>query len=554
MADAAIPASSDVGPEVPLVPGLRKVRLPATVDVDTALAAYRSNPLVLYAQPNYRLRLAATPNDPEFSQLWGLNNTGQTGGTSGADIGAPQAWDATTGSGNTIVAVIDTGVDYAHPDLAANMWINAAELNGRRNRDDDGNGYVDDVYGYDFVNNDGDPMDDHNHGTHVAGTIGAVGNNGIGVTGVNWNVRIMALKFLDATGNGSESDAIEAINYAVANGATISNSSWGSTDVSQALADAIDQARLAGHIFVAGAGNGNAFGIGQDNDRTPFYPASYDLDNIVAVAATDHNDDRAVFSNFGATSVDLGAPGVNILSTTRDNTYAVFSGTSMATPHVTGVIALVRDLHPDWTYRQVIDRVLSTTDPTQALAGITVTGGRLNAAAALVPDTTGPRIIASTPSGTLLDPVASLRMTFQEGIDVSSFTVSDVLFAGPGGALSITAVSVVPGSNNRQFDIAFPPQSAPGAYSLLIGPDIRDSAGNPMDQDGDGTSGENPDDLFRATFTLAQALHRFDFGTSSSPVEPGYTRVIYSDTYQSARGYGWRSGAIAGLDRGSGTA
>lgn len=375
---------SEIGPDLSFVSGLHRMDLADGVSIEDALAAYRANPLVLYAEPDYRVQLLLTPNDPQFGSLWGLSNTGQTGGTAGADISAPAAWETTTGS-NLVVAVIDTGVDYTHPDLAANVWVNAGEVAGN-GVDDDHNGYVDDVHGYDFVNRDGNPLDDHNHGTHVAGTIGAVGNNGIGVAGVNWNIKIMALKFLDAGGGGNLSDAIAAINYAVANGATISNNSWGfNGGFSQPLYDAIRSAQSAGHLFVAAAGNGNAFGIGQDNDQTAFYPASFDLNNIIAVAATDPNDNRAIFSNYGATSVDLAAPGVDILSTTRNNTYSTFSGTSMAAPHVTGVAALVRGLHPDWPYSQVISHMLAATDPIAALQGITTSGGRLNAARAVQP-------------------------------------------------------------------------------------------------------------------------------------------------------------------------
>ena len=242
---------------------------------------------MLYVEPVFRIQVSATPNDPRFDELWGLHNEGQSDGTVDADIDAPEAWDATVGSGNTIVAVIDTGVDYTHPDLQANMWVNADEIPGD-GLDNDGNGFVDDIHGYDFANHDADPLDDNNHGTHVAGTIAAVGDNGIGVTGINWHAQIMALKFLNAQGSGDTDDAIEALNYAVANGARISNNSWGfSGGFSQSLYDAIEAARDADHVFVAAAGNGNFLGIGINNDATPFYPASYDLENIVSVAAVD---------------------------------------------------------------------------------------------------------------------------------------------------------------------------------------------------------------------------------------------------------------------------
>ncbi|MHC4405293.1 MAG: S8 family peptidase, partial [Planctomycetota bacterium] len=376
-------AGTSVQPGRSLAPGLRQVQLSAGIDVAAALAAYRANPNVLYAEPNYRVHVTVTPDDPRLSELWGLENTGQTGGTADADVDAPRAWETITGTGDTVVAVIDTGVDYTHQDLAANMWVNPGETPGD-GIDNDGNGFVDDVYGYDFANDDGDPMDDHDHGTHVAGTIGAAADNGVGVAGVSWNVDIMAVKFLDATGYGTTADAIDAINYAVDAGAHVSNNSWGDNEeFSQALYETIAAARNAGHVLVAAAANGNALGIGQDNDLLAFYPANYDLDNIVSVAATDHNDAMATFSNFGATTVDLTAPGVDILSTTRNNTYATRSGTSMAAPYVTGVLALVRDLNPAWTYQQIIDQVLSTVEAIPAAQGLTVTGGGLNAAAAV---------------------------------------------------------------------------------------------------------------------------------------------------------------------------
>ena len=379
-ADAADSSASDIVTEVvrgasvdrefQLVPGLRQVRLPSGLNFEAALQAYRDNPHVLYAEPDYRLQVTDIPNDSRFDELWGMNNIGQTGGALDADIDAAEAWQISTGSGQTIVAVIDTGVDYTHEDLAQNMWSNSRELSGQAGVDDDGNGFVDDIFGYDFVNNDGDPMDDHYHGTHVTGTIGAVGDNGLGVAGVNWNIQIMAVKAFGADGSGSTSDAINAINYAVAQGAVISNNSWGGNEpFSRAMYEAIAAAQRSGHIFVAGAGNGYYGIFPLDNDANPFYPASYDLDNIIAVAATDHNDNMAGFSNYGATSVDLAAPGVDILSTKPGNSYGLASGTSMATPHVTGVVAMVRDLHPDWTYDRVIAQVLESVEPIDRTTG-----------------------------------------------------------------------------------------------------------------------------------------------------------------------------------------
>ncbi len=378
-----LPFSVQVEAEYRMLSSLREITLPEYVSVEAALDMLRGHDAVVYAEPNYRIQATAVANDPRFDDLWGLNNEEQTGGTYDSDIDAVEAWDATVGSGNTIVAVIDTGVDYRHEDLAANMWVNTGEIPGD-GIDNDGNGYVDDIHGYDFANNDGDPLDDQGHGTHVAGTIAAVGNNGVGVTGINWNAQIMAVKFLDASGSGDTDDAIRALDYAVANGATLSNNSWGyNGNFSQALYDSVNAARAADHVFVAAAGNGNFIGWGMDNDTDPFWPANIDLDNVISVAAVDHNDAKPLFSNYGATTVDLAAPGVDILSTVPNNGYGLNSGTSMASPHVAGVIALVRDLHPDWSYAQVINQVLQTVDPISSMDGITVTGGRLNAAGAV---------------------------------------------------------------------------------------------------------------------------------------------------------------------------
>jgi subtilisin family serine protease len=297
--------------EYSLVPGLMVLELPAGQKIEDALEAYNTTPGVLYAEPDYVWQAIATPDDASFSEMWGLNNTGQTGGTPDADIDAPEAWDVQTGIASPIVAVIDTGVDYNHEDLSANMWTNSAEIPGN-GMDDDGNGFVDDFYGYDFVNDDADPMDDDDHGTHVSGTVGASGNNGVGVAGVSWQVRIMALKFLDASGFGTTEGAIMAIEYAIAMGARVMNNSWGGGPFSQALKDAIDAAGAADITFVAAAGND-----GEDTDASMHYPSGFNSENIISVMSTDHNDARSGFSNFDLVSVDLGAPGSGILSCKR---------------------------------------------------------------------------------------------------------------------------------------------------------------------------------------------------------------------------------------------
>ncbi|MFO7655139.1 MAG: S8 family serine peptidase [Candidatus Krumholzibacteriia bacterium] len=343
------------------------------LSVDEAIGRYKNHPAVAIIEPNYLLHAIEIPNDPMFDQLWGMRNTGQTGGTAGAHIFAENAWDVFTGSDQVVIGVIDTGVDYNHPDLAANIYVNPGEIPGN-GIDDDGNGFIDDVRGWDFINNDNDPMDDNGHGSHCAGTIGAVGNNGIGVAGVNWNVKIMPLKFLSGSGSGSTADAIEAIEYATMMGVHLTSNSWGGGGYSDAMRLAIADAQDHGILFVAAAGNS-----GSNNDVSPHYPSNYDLDNVVSVAATDHNDALASFSCYGPTTVDLAAPGVDILSTLPGNRYGSLSGTSMATPHVAGALGLVFGRFPAITGGDAKALLLNFVDPLTALEGRILTGGRLNA-------------------------------------------------------------------------------------------------------------------------------------------------------------------------------
>ena len=354
------------------------------------IKALSSDPRVAYAELKYVVSIAATPNDPSFNQLWGLHNTGQTGGTNDKDIDAPEAWDLATGDSSIVVAVTDTGVDFSHPDLASQRWVNTLDPVG--GGDDDGNGLVDDWSGWDFVNDDNNPFDDNRHGTHVSGTIGAEGNNGVGVVGVSWTARIMALKFLNSAGSGSTADAIASTLYAADHGADVSSNSWGGGPYDQALFDAIEYGASRGMLFVAAAGN-DSF----NNDVTPTYPATYASDAVLAVAATDHNDGLAFFSSYGAKTVDLGAPGVGILSTTPGNTYGSFDGTSMATPHVAGAAALVEDKFPGATLYGIKALLMSSVDPAGALAGKTVTGGRLNIGNALACDNQA-KVVLSAPA------------------------------------------------------------------------------------------------------------------------------------------------------------
>jgi len=377
-----------------------RLKLGPGKQVKQLVEAYRQSDDVLYAEPNYRLHALQDqtfPDDTEFVRLWGLHNTGQAGGTEDADIDAPEAWHTLYSASDIIVAVIDTGVDYTHPELDDNVWTNPGEVAGD-GQDNDQNGFVDDVHGWDFAYDDNDPMDSDGHGTHCSGTIGGEGNNGAGVAGVCWSVRIMAVKFLDDTGSGDLSDAIEAINYAVANGAKVLSNSWGGGGgYSQALKDAISAAGEDGCLFVAAAGND----YGNDNDTAPLYPASYDCDNIIAVAATDHDDQLASFSNIGATTVDLGAPGEDIYSTLPGETYATYSGTSMATPHVSGACALVWAAvgDPDTPCDAIRDFILQSVDPVPALDGKCATGGRLNLHRAVTIAAVGRHVFIQAPNG-----------------------------------------------------------------------------------------------------------------------------------------------------------
>jgi subtilisin family serine protease/subtilisin-like proprotein convertase family protein len=490
-----------------------------------------------------QLTISAFPNDSRIVDQWAIKNTAQGGvGKTGADTRVTRAWDVTTGSSKLIVSVQDTGVDYTHPDLYLNIWLNQGEipasrrnnlrdyngdglitfrdLNDPRNKglgkiadlngngyidagdvlkpmvkdalgrdtgkggwadriSNNGDGFIDDLAGWNFVNNNNNPMDDFGHGTHVAGTIGAVGNNGIGVSGIAWNVQLMPIKFLSSTGNGNVNAFIAGLNYAVAHGAKISNNSWTGANFSTPLMDAIESARDRGHIFVAAAGNYDS-----DNDKYPNYPSSFQIDNIVSVAATDRNDTLASFSNYGARSVDLAAPGVDILSTTLKGGYGFNSGTSMATPHVTGVMALVWSVHPTWTYKQVITQVLTTVDKLPALTGKTSTGGRVNAAAAVGSAqiaSTPPRIVSAVPGGPAANTLSKVRVTFDRAVNPTTFSGADVRLTTPTSkVIPISSVKVVAGTGERTYEITFATQYAAGSYAMRIGPEVMDRAGVKM--------------------------------------------------------------------------
>jgi thermitase len=356
----------------------------------------RMSDLVLYAEPIVQIRLEPTetyrevvakpseeanlPNDPMFSDQWALKNAGQNGGKENADIGAPKAWEKTKGSRKVVVAVLDTGVDYLHLDLAANMWIRPDGVPQYR---DEELGVFNDLNGFNAVENLADPMDENGHGTHCAGVIGAEGDNELGIAGINWQVEIMPLKFLGRGGFGSTKDAIEAINYAIDRkqkgvNVRVISASWGSTVYSKALEDAIRAAGEQGILFVAAAGNDAG-----NNDKNPHYPSNYNLPNVISVAALDRSDNLASFSNYGAKTVHIAAPGKDILSTWLKEGFREASGTSMATPQVSGVAALILANEPNLTVEKLRERILKSVDKIDSLNGKVENGGRLNAAKAL---------------------------------------------------------------------------------------------------------------------------------------------------------------------------
>lgn len=372
-------------------------------DVQSVLEEYRDMPEVEYAEPDYQITTDPTesydlvsypdtseevgpiadaePNDPLFANQWALKNTGQDGGKPKADINALKAWEKTTGSKRVVVAVLDSGVDYTHSDLASNIWHRSEEPNLDA-YDDNELGMIDDENGFDAVEKS-DPMDENGHGTHCAGVIGADGNNSVGIAGVNWKVEIMPLKFMNKRGFGSTKAAIEAINYVIDRkkhgvNVRIISASWGSTQRSKALEDAIRAAGEEGILFVAASGNSS-----EDTDKRPHYPSSYKLPNVVSVAALDRADRLASFSNYGAKTVHVAAPGATIISTWLQNGFRDASGTSMATPHVAGIAALILAKEPNIKVEKLKERLIKSTDELPELQGKVVSGGRINAAKAV---------------------------------------------------------------------------------------------------------------------------------------------------------------------------
>jgi len=372
--------------EIEAVPGLDAIEDLDDVDAETVANEYRKLPEVEYAEAVFEIEAddfapsPVTPTDPHFSAQWALFNDGSRGGTKGADISATYAWSVTTGSDKVVVAVLDSGVDYTHSDLASNIWIRPNDIPAYEDRE---LGTIQDFRGFNAVDDSADPMDDNGHGTHCAGIIGAEGGNDIGIAGINWKVQIMPLKFMNKSGFGTTKAAIEAINYVIDRkkagvNVRVISASWRSTQKSRALEDIIRKAGDAGILFVAASGNAST-----NNDRSPHYPSSYNLPNVISVAALDRNDQLATFSNYGVKSVAIAAPGVDILSTWLGNEYEEKSGTSMATPVVSGVAALIVAHNPKISVDQLREKILTSVDPLDSLKGKVATGGRINAAKAV---------------------------------------------------------------------------------------------------------------------------------------------------------------------------
>jgi subtilisin family serine protease len=430
--------------EYGLVPGLTLVKLPPGLTVEKALKRFNRDKRILYAEPNYGGKVTAT-NDTHFSRLWGMHNTGQTGGTPDADIDAPEAWNIGTGNSNVVVAVLDSGVDYYHEDLATNMWINPGEdkpplgvitEDDWDGSDDDENGYTDDICGYDFCSwgkpRDSKPLDGLSHGTHCAGTVGAVGNNSQGVVGVCWDVSIMAVKWISDNDRGYVDDVIDSINYAVTMGADVLSNSWQSPwGYDAALGQTIESAGSAGVLFVVAAGNGSR----EITQSYPHYPPSYDTDNMITVLSTTHHDIKSSFSNYSDTYVDLGAPGSSIYSCTPGDYYGYKSGTSMACPHVAGACALLLSLDSSLDYTKIKNILMDDVDPLALLSGKCVSEGRLNLHNAVLDERIGVGWLEVDPEEGTVGPGSStnLNVTFDaEFLDTGVYGV-DLVISFDGG-------------------------------------------------------------------------------------------------------------------------
>ena len=460
---------------------LERVKLAPGQTVDTAIAALSKRGDVVFAEPNWKVSKSAVSNDSYYTggSLWGMYGddqptaAGPAGTTNQFGSQAEKAWDAGfTGSKSVVVGIVDEGVDISHPDLQGNIWVNPYDpVDGV---DNDGNGYVDDVNGWDFVHGDRTVYDagEDQHGTHVAGTIGGVGGNGTGVAGVNWNVTMISTKFLGPNG-GYTSDAVKALDYLTdlktRHGINIvaANNSWGGGGYSAALHSAILRAAKANILFVAAAGNGGSDGIGDNNDSVANYPSNYtsltgtsttsaaSYESVIAVAALQSNGSLASYSNYGSTTVDIAAPGSSIWSTLPGNTYGNYSGTSMATPHVTGTVALYASAYPNASAAGIRQAILSAATPTSSLAGKTVTGGRLNVAAALnaAPPVgitiTGGSVIEGNSGTTPLTFTVTLSAAATSTVTVNYATAAGTAASGSDFVAQSGVLSFAPGETSK---------------------------------------------------------------------------------------------------------
>lgn len=526
---------------------LLRVSLPPGLDPAQAIEILGHRPGVAFAEVNGTASIQAVSNDPYFTNgsLWGMEGDASTPANAFGSQAA-EAWAAgRIGSTHVVIGITDTGIDYRHQDLYQNIWLNQREIpdalkavlvdtdgdglitfrdlnaaanatsvsdlngNGRIDAGDlladarwedgvdgDGNGYLDDLVGWDFVNNDNDPFDDNGHGTHVAGTIGATGGNGTGVAGIAWNVELAALKFLDASGNGTYANAIRALDYfsglaaqntaaapadKVAQDFVATSNSWGGDPFSQAMLDAIVRGAQQDQLFVAAAGNAALF-TPNNNDANPYYPSSFSTtaaagyEAVISVAATTSTGGLAFFSNYGATSVDLGAPGSGIWSTLPGDSYGSKDGTSMAAPHVAGAIALYAAEHPDATAADIRAAILGSVAPTASLAGKVATGGRLDIGTLLVPDTTPPGV-AVTLNDTALTAGETATVTFAFTEKVAGFTLDDVVFDAANGSLGTLSTA-----DQKTYTAVFTPTAniadATNTIAVAAG-GYADLAGNP---------------------------------------------------------------------------
>ncbi|MEM9157773.1 MAG: S8 family serine peptidase [Verrucomicrobiota bacterium] len=507
------------------------------------------NPVIEYAEPDYIVHAAGFSNDPSLNDggLWGLHNEGGEGGVDDVDIDAIEGWDIATDAGDLVVGVIDTGVRYTHEDLADNMWVNPNEIAGNE-IDDDGNGYVDDVHGINATLGTGDPFDDNGHGTHVAGTIGGVGDNGLGIVGVAWRTQIMALKFLRASGSGTISDAVRCMDYATQQGVFLTNNSWGGGGYSEAFSDALDRAREAGVLFVAASGNN-----GIDIDEDPHYPAAYEQENVLSVGSVDRDGELSSFSNYGLESVDIVAPGRDILSAwhSSDQSYRIISGTSMASPHAAGILTLQGAAFPEVEWLKQKERLLVASQLDERYVGQIGTGGLVNLGNALaladLPDL--PRFLERPRRSTLVKEGDALRVAVD--VESESEVVYRWFFEGellPDEVGDELLIAIARPFNQGEYHLEV--ENAVGTRSTVFRVEV--SSPEP-------TLSAAADDINFPLFSRGDgdwSVYRFDGvegGTSvrSIGVNDGRSGILFSDVEgPGALAFDWRVSSEAGRDFG----